>query len=72
MNIRLIGSVVKVLFYSFDHGDEVGRELIRKRVLQRGFVGNRLTVEVSIFTRALSSDWLPMLSTINLLSCCKC
>ena len=49
MNIRLIDSVVKELFYSFDHGDEVGRELIRKRVLQRGFVGNRLTVEVSIF-----------------------
>ena len=39
MNIRLIDSVVKELFYSFDHGDEVGRELIRKRVLQRGFVG---------------------------------
>lgn len=69
MNIRLIGSVVKELFYSFD---QVGRELIRKRVLQRGFVGNRLTVEGSIFTRALSSDWLPMLSTINLIGCCKC
>ena len=72
MNIRLIGSVVKELFYSFDHGDVVGRELIRKRVLQGGFVGNRLTVEVSIFTRALSSDWLPRLSTINLIGCCKC
>ena len=72
MNIRLIGSVVKVLLYSFDHGDEVGRELIRKGVLQRGFVGDRLTVEVSIFTRALSSDWFHMLSTINLIGCCKC